>query len=205
MRRFTELLILVASTLPPLPVSFVNGLQFEALQPSIKNIPLRTDATIRGLLVPRQFFCPSGFGACVDMVCCPINWICCGGLSLSPYFEFKFHRRAKISQTAKPAANPRKFFWLQVSIVWSRFCYRTYCVLGTNGIVGCCPDGKLCFGPAPPPGGPNNPPPPPPPPPTTHRECIPWFLQCFDIYDLIANPPPPPPPPPTTHRELVYP
>jgi hypothetical protein len=90
MQRFTELLLLVACTLPLL---FVNGLQ--ALQPSIKNNSLQTDAIIRGLLVPRQFFCRSGSNLCESAFCCFSKWNCCRGSSPSPSFEFKFHRRAK--------------------------------------------------------------------------------------------------------------
>ena len=92
MRRFTELLLLVACTLPRF---FVNG--FEALQPLIKNNVLRADAMIRGLLDPRQFFCEnSGYALCSnDNFCCPIDWVCCIGSSLlssSSIVELKFRR-----------------------------------------------------------------------------------------------------------------
>ena len=183
MQRFTELLsLLVACTLPLL---FVNGL--EALQPAIKN-SLQTYAIIRGLLVPRQFFCNSGF-VCESSFCCNVNWHCCVGSCdllhlLSSIVELKFCRWQLLPTSVSS-------FGFQVSIVLSRSFYRTYCVLGTNGVVGCCPNGELCSGPAPTDNNPPPPPPPLPPPPpvtTTQRELMTLSSYNALIYDLIAAP-----------------
>ena len=91
MKRFTELLLLlVACTLPPF---FVNS--FQALQTSsIENDSIRRDSMIRGLLVPREVSCESGSDVCETTHCCPTNWTCCKGSSLSSYFDF--HGRHKI-------------------------------------------------------------------------------------------------------------
>ena len=83
MQRPTELLLLLVTF--TLPLFFVNGLQqLGELQPSIKNDSLQTEALIGGLLYPRQFFCNPGFGICETRFCCPVNWHCCRGSSLSP-------------------------------------------------------------------------------------------------------------------------
>ena len=71
------------------------------------------------------------------------------------------------------AANPGKFFWLQVSMVWIGSYYRLYCFSASNGIIGCCPNEKVCYGPVSAP---------------IIRELVhPLILICTDIYDLIAS------------------
>ena len=74
-------------------------------------------------------------------------------------------------------------------MVWSRSCFRLYCVIASNGIIGCCPNGKICSGPV---GEPNTIPPPPPPPPTTiaQREFVYSLVLTMHWYiiELIATP-----------------
>ena len=73
MRRFSEVLLLVSFTLRVLPL-FVNG--FDGLRPTFNFEPVRRNAEIRGLLIPRQS-CSSGFAVCGVTGCCPVGWGCC--------------------------------------------------------------------------------------------------------------------------------
>ena len=170
--RFTEVLLLVACTL--LPPLFVDGLQ--VLHSTVKYNGQRKDAVIRGLLVTRQHFCSTGYFICESTGCCPTKWHCCRGLSLPPTFEF--HRRAKISQTVTAAILRKLFGTSQFQLIWSISCYRSYCVFASNGVIGCCPNGKICTGPARDPSTStiNLPPT------VTHREFlyIAWIPQCTE-------------------------
>ena len=74
MRRFTEVLLLVACTFPP--SLFINGLLL--LSPTVNYTPEPRNAVIRGLLVLRQGACP-GSVECGTTGCCPVGWSCCSG------------------------------------------------------------------------------------------------------------------------------
>jgi hypothetical protein len=90
MRRFTEVLLLVACTL--LPSLLVNGLQDSELLPTVNYKPQvglqRRNTVIRGLLVSRQGLCNPGFFVCEAIGCCPTGSSCCMGLSLPPTILF---------------------------------------------------------------------------------------------------------------------
>lgn len=84
---------------------------------------------------------------CEEMGCCPVGWSCRSGSLLpltfncsfsSPIVELNF-LRWKLLWSYVGLSN-----WLQVSMVWGKCGYRTYCFLASNGIYGCCSNGDVC-------------------------------------------------------------
>ena len=145
MPRFSEVvLLLVSFTL--LPSLIVNG--FQELSRTVNYKYTRRDAVIRGLLFSRD--CSPGLNVCEIVGCCPASWECCAGSSYpstilsfsSSIADLNFLRFHMLSAWASLSN------WLQVTMVWSIRGYRTNCELASNGLIGCCPNGELCTGPA---------------------------------------------------------
>ena len=141
--RFTEMLLFAACALFPTLLVTGSPTDLERLQPTVLQDAEQGNA-IRDLLVSRQYYCPTNKYICETKYCCTKGWGCCSSLSffisltwLSAYLYIPD------GGCCSPGWVPLSF---QSSISLFSILNRTYCVITPDKEIGCCPNGKLCYG-----------------------------------------------------------